>query len=278
MSLIPVPKNAREVGECIYCSQRAVPLQREHAIPFGLNGPWTLLRASCPACAGITHRFERDTLKGLHATVRAVLSFQTRRPKKRLRSLPLVLESSGARRVVQVPLAEYPAYLPILLLPPPGVVVGRPAGVSIRADDIALKFIHVGGLPFDVVARRFADTDSAVDFVGERLTFAADAFARTLAKIGFCAAVFALGVDGLRSSPIRKVILGQDENVWHWVGSWTGETVNETTGLHAMQVRASGPELHVILRLFAQFGAPEYHVALGAADPAFVSSDRWPWK
>ena len=45
-----------------------------------------------------------------------------------------------------------------------------------------------------------------------------------------------------------------------------------------MQLRTSGTDLHVILRLFAQFGAPEYHVVLGPADPEFVRFDAWPWK
>ena len=35
-------------------------------------------------------------------------------------------------------------------------------------------------------------------------------------------------------------------------------------------------DIHVIVRLFAQFGAPEYHILLGAADPEFMASDAWP--
>ena len=30
--------------------------------------------------------------------------------------------------------------------------------------------------------------------------------------------------------------------------------------------------------LFAQFGAPEYHIALGPASPEFVNSLAWLWK
>ena len=45
-----------------------------------------------------------------------------------------------------------------------------------------------------------------------------------------------------------------------------------------MKITSSGADVHVILRLFGQFGAPEYHVALGPADPAFVASDEWPWR
>ncbi|HMF59915.1 MAG TPA: hypothetical protein VK595_06070 [Vicinamibacterales bacterium] len=31
-------------------------------------------------------------------------------------------------------------------------------------------------------------------------------------------------------------------------------------------------------RLFAQFGAPVYHIALGPASPESVNSLAWPWK
>lgn len=55
-----VSLQGRETGECIYCGKRDAPLGTEHAVPYGLNGPWTLLRASCDACAKITSRFEHD--------------------------------------------------------------------------------------------------------------------------------------------------------------------------------------------------------------------------
>jgi hypothetical protein len=45
-----------------------------------------------------------------------------------------------------------------------------------------------------------------------------------------------------------------------------------------MKVRLGPPgkEIHVIVRLFAQFGAPEYHIVLPKADPSFVTSSDWP--
>jgi hypothetical protein len=33
-----------------------------------------------------------------------------------------------------------------------------------------------------------------------------------------------------------------------------------------------------VLRLLAQFGAPEYHVVLALNRSAFVASPQWPWK
>jgi hypothetical protein len=50
------------------------------------------------------------------------------------------------------------------------------------------------------------------------------------------------------------------------------------SGLHALTIRAAGTDIHVIVRLFAQFGGPEYHVVLGTADPTFAMSAEWPWK
>ena len=270
MAVLPVPSNARVVGECIYCASTKEPLTKEHAVPYGLNGPWTLLAASCAGCSDITHRFERDTLKCLYPAIRAVLAMQTRRPKERPRTLPLVLENQGARRTEYVTLTEFPLYLPTPILPPPGVVDGRTPAAAWSID---LRLIHIAGPPFEAVAKRFAP----VDFVGARINFAPENFARTLAKIAFAAAVYALGLQPVRQSPIKRVILGQDR-AGHLVGTWTGDPITESKGTHAMQLRTRGTDLHVILRLFAQFGAPEYHVVLGPADPEFVRSDAWPWK
>jgi hypothetical protein len=267
---LPVPRNAPDIGECIYCSATGNDLDKEHAIPYGLNGPWTLLRASCSRCADITHRFERDTLRSLLGPVRTVLAMQTRRPKLRPKSLALVVESNGVQRTIQLPPKEFPLYLPTPLLPPPGCLAGALPSQQVSPK---MAFLHLAGPSFEEVARQHA-----ADFVGARLNFSPLDFSRTLAKVAFTAAVYVLGLAPFTNTPIRRVILGEDPSVNHWVGSWAGEPVNEAKGLHAMQVRASGTDIHVILRLFAQFGAPEYHVVLGSAAPEFASSSLWPWK
>lgn len=270
MANLPIPSNAPVIGECIYCGTRGNDPGKEHAIPYGLNGPWTLLRASCSDCADITHRFERDTLRSLLSPVRTVLAMQTRRPRLRSRSLALVLESNGIQRTIQVPPNEFPLYLPTPIFPPPGMPTGAPESPGISAQ---LEFLHVAGPSFEEVVHRHA-----ADFAGARLNFSPLDFARTLAKIAFTAGVYTLGLAPFTNTPIRRVILGEDSSVSQWVGSWSGGPVNETKGLHAIKVRASGTDIHVVLRLFAQFGAPEYHVILGPADPAFINSAAWPWK
>jgi hypothetical protein len=265
-----VPSNAPDIGECIYCGTVEGSLGKEHAIPYGLNGPWTLLRASCPRCADITSRFEQDTLRSLLSPVRTVLGMQTRRPTVRPKSLALVLESNGVQRTIRVPSSEFPLYLPTPVFPPPRCLAGVHPSPGIPTQ---LSFIHVAGPSLDQVLRRYG-----ADFAGARLNFSPQDFARTLAKIAFTAAIYVMGVAPFSNTPVRRLILGEDPCVGHWVGSWTGEPINEEKGLHAMKIRSSGSDVHVVLRLFAQFGAPEYHIVLGPADPNFVNSKAWPWK
>jgi hypothetical protein len=271
MAILPVSKDGPDIGECIYCGSRDT-LSREHAIPYGLNGPWTLQRANCAACAAITSGFEQDALRNLFQQVRTVLGLQTRRQKGRPQSLPLVLETAGIQKTVQVALADFPLYLPAPVLPPPGALVGRAPSDWPPPRDLHL--IRLAGPSFEEVATRHP----GVDFVGTRLRFSPDAFARTLAKTGFCAAVYALGIGPLRESPLRRIVTGHDPYVGHWVGSWMDEPVNTGPGLHGIQVMSAGADIHVVVRLFGQFGGSEYHVVVGPADPEFVESEAWPWK
>lgn len=268
---LPIP-NGREIGECIYCGTRDEPLGKEHAVPYGLNGPWTLLKASCDSCAKITHRFERDTMRSLWPEIRNVLAMQSRRRDKRSLTLPLVVQRDGVREVIQVPRSEYPTYLSTPLFPPPAVFwMKRP----VRGVFTNLDVIHVAGPTFKEASQRYP----GAEFIGAHANFSPEDFAKTLAKVGFCAAVNALGLAAFTHTPIRKVILGSDPCIGYWVGSRHGDPVNEAHGgLHAIKVihTMPGAVIHVFVSLFAQFGAPEYHIVLGEADPAFVASDEWP--
>jgi hypothetical protein len=61
------------------------------------------------------------------------------------------------------------------------------------------------------------------------------------------------------------------------MGCWEHEEVNAPSGLHGMRIVCRDVDIHVVLRPFAQFAAPEYHVAMGPAAPTFVTSADWPW-
>jgi hypothetical protein len=268
-----VSPNGRDIGECIYCGERNGGLATEHAVPYGLNGPWTLLRASCDRCAKITTRFEHNVMRSLWPDVRNVLAMQSRRRDKRsAATLPLVLQRDGVKKVVQVPRTKFPTYLVTPLFPPPASSWSNRPVKGVFAN---LDFIHLCGPTFQEASKDYP----GADFVGAHTNFSAEDFARMVAKIGFCAAVSALGLGPFTNTPIRKIILGSDRCIGYWVGSWWREPVNGTGGgLHEIRVMCSepGPQIHAFVRLFAQFGAPEYHVLLGPADPEFVASSAWP--
>jgi hypothetical protein len=267
-----VSLNSREVGECIYCGERDAPLGNEHAIPYGLNGPWTLLRASCEDCAKITTRFEHEVMRRLWPDVRNVLAMQSRRKDKRSTTLPLVVQRDGVRETIQVPRSKFPTYLTTPLFPPPAIFWTT---TPIRGVFTNITMMHVCGPSFAQASKDYP----GADFIGTRTNFSAEDFARMLAKIGFSAGIASVGLGAFTNTPIRKVILGTDPCTGHWVGSWWKEPVNSTHGgLHEIRVVLSEPgaEIHAIIRLFAQFGAPEYHVMLGPADPTFRASSEWP--
>ena len=264
--------NGREIGECIYCGERNGALSTEHAVPYGLTGPWTLLRASCASCAKVTTRFEHDAMRRLWPDIRNVLAMQSRRRDKRSATLPLVLQRNGQKEVVQVPRTEFPTYLATLLFPPPANCRSRQ---PVRGVFGNLDLIHLCGPTF----RQARENYPGADFVGVHTNFSAEDFGRMVAKIGFCAAVSALGLGPFKNTPIRNVIPGSDPCIGYRVGGWWQESINGTgAGLHEIRVMHSEPEsqIHAFVRLFAQFGGPEYHVMPGPADPEFVASGAWP--
>ena len=271
--LWPVPLNAPDIGECIYCGETDEPLGTEHAVPYGLNGEWTLLRASCPKCAAITSAFERQALRGLLSALRNVLGMRTRRKKSRSKTLSIVVERGAEQQTLELAPNKFPLYLPTPVFPPPGIVVTRPLTVWAQSY---LSFIHLSGPSFD----EFSKLHPGSTFVGIRLTYAPEEFSLLLAKVAYCFGVYTLGLGPLRDSPIRDVILGKNPFIGHWVGAWTGDPQNPSEGLHSARLTATtnGDDLHVVLRLFAQFGAPEYHVALGRIKPQYVNSPDWKFK
>ena len=210
-------------------------------------------------------------MRCLWPDVRNVLAMQSRRRDKRSPTVPLIVHRNGVKETIQVSRTEYPTYLTTPLFPPPAVFWSNS---PVRGVFVNLDTIHLAGPTFREASKQYP----GADFVGSHTNFSAEDFARTVAKIGFCAAVAALGLAAFTHTQIRKVILGSDPCIGYWVGSWYGEPVNGTHGLHEIRVRCSQPDsqIHAFVRLFAQFGAPEYHVLLGPADPSFVASSAWP--
>jgi hypothetical protein len=261
-------QNARRAGRCIYCGRSSGKLSREHVVPYGLNGPWVLLDASCAACARVTAQFERTVLQELWPMARHILGLQTRRKRDAKQPWPIVIERGDRQEEVLVAPDQCPLYLPS-----PRLRSLRDPSTSEDPDPM-LEFRHIAGPTLQQTG-----SSHDAEFVGARLRYRPHDFRRLLAKVGVCAVVYSLGLEPLADSALPAAIVDEASTFDSIVGAWAGKPVNPSGGgLHEMRVKTTGRDLHVIVRLFAQFGAPEYHVDLGAANPAFVDSERWPFR
>jgi hypothetical protein len=245
------------VGRCIYCHTDRQPLRTEHIIPYGLNGPWKLLEASCETCAAITSRFERDVLKTTFDTVRIALDFPSRRKRDRPRQLPLSIKRGGKQEVVYLPVEYYPAVIGMPHFEAPAYLEGQD-GEHLRT--IGFTGVQIGGPPAAEVGRRLS---------AQSIAFAAKfepvgAFARLLAKIGYGCAVMAVGCDlsRLEDVYVLPLILGRADDIGRWVGGTTDQAV-AVSDLHDVKFSIVDGDLLVNVRLFAQFNAPEYIVVVG---------------
>ena len=118
--------------------------------------------------------------------------------------------------------------------------------------------LHPGRDALRSVGRRLDAKKFAAKFPEPHL------FARFLAKVAFGFSVACVGSGGITNPYIIPGILGQRRDIGRWVGNLDGLPVNDRSGLHAVTLRREGDELWAHVRLFAQFGAPEYLVIVGS--------------
>jgi hypothetical protein len=252
----PFHPTQRVVGQCIYCSTRKRPLNREHIIPLGLNGELLLLEASCPSCERITARFERDALRSALIGPRTGLRMRTRRRSKRPEMLPLIVERGGHRQQILIPTGEYPAFLATPVFAPPAHLSGVPytSGITVRG----VGRTQVAGLPLSELQRKYE-----CEYAGVQIAYQPIEFARLVAKMAYGYAVMVMGLRAIASAHVLPAILGDLTDIGRWVGSVEGKPVGPRTGLHALSLIVNGGEIHVFVRLFAQFNMHEYVVVVG---------------
>ncbi len=123
-------RQSRKIGRCIYCGSKDEPLSREHIVPEGLNGEWTLGKASCGLCRDITSRFEVDLLRRALLPGRTALRMRTKRPRERPTHLPIRVRDAGIEVRVDVPVEDYPAAIAFPVFAPPGYVRAGPVSIN----------------------------------------------------------------------------------------------------------------------------------------------------
>lgn len=252
----PPHPTQRVVGQCIYCLTRERPLSREHVIPLGLNGDLLLLEASCPSCARVTSRFERDALRSALIGPRTGLRMRTRRPHQRPTWFPLLVERQGRREKILIPAEEYPAFLATPVFAPPAHMSGDPYASKIVVRGLGRT--QVSGLPLPALQRKYGG-----EYVGVEIAYQPVQFAKLIGKIAYGYAVLVMGLGAIANADVLPAIRGDSTDIGRWVGSVEGDAVGLGTGLHALSLKVTADEIHVFVRLFAQFNVREYVVVVG---------------
>jgi hypothetical protein len=250
------------IGKCLYCGTEEGELTKEHAIPYGLSGTLILHKASCRDCAKITSAFELSCLRGLLARTRARLNLKTRRPKP-VTTVFKVDQGFGLQKTER----DAKMFAGINVLPvfePPAFLIGQKSEGGVKV--CALDHLNLGN-PIPIISVE-KTTQVKIEYT---LNLDVNAFARMIAKIGYCCAVAHLGLDKMSENYVIPSIVGTRQDVQTWVGS-EDILFNPTRKLlHIVEVFVKEKIIFARVCLFAAFGGKPYTVVVGKfADSAIL--------
>lgn len=256
-----------KIGKCIYCGETEKLLRTEHIIPYGLNGPWEILEASCDKCAAITSAFESTVLKDSLIVPRVALDFPTRRRGQRPKKFLFAITRNGRQEVVEVPIQEHFAVMILPISEFPACLDRRPyeKGVTIKG---AIE-IKVGGPPIEEILKRYGTKELSI-----KVTWHGNCFERMLAKIAYGFSVAYLSIENLEEVYILPAILGQKDDVGRWVGTAKDIRLDIGKFLHHIELEIINEEIIVRIKLFALFNVPEYLVVVGRVAKHFLKRPK----
>ncbi|MDF1816151.1 MAG: hypothetical protein P1V20_28375 [Verrucomicrobiales bacterium] len=204
-------KAINPVNQCVYCGDLTGPFSKEHIIPKGLAGTWTLPKSSCEKCAAITSEFELKCLRGMFGGLRTHLEFPTRRKSQRPTELPVWIENDKGVNQVDTPIPDHPH---LLILPEFSIPQCFTGQVS---KETKLRYRFLNYLPD---AGKRVENLSEDGKVQMRNLMPIPAFIRLLAKVGHCFAVGEFGVDTFEHF-LPDIILGKGDKIpFEWIGGY----------------------------------------------------------
>jgi hypothetical protein len=250
------PTFPQTIGRCIYCGTDADPLSDEHIIPSALNGEWVLNAASCQRCADVTSHIELRLLRGEFLPIRAKLALRTRRPKQRPSSYSFKYERAGQVWVVDLPIEKHPGAIALPVFGIPGHL-DKECPDRTSLDTIRIALLRPGKEEFRGVSELLGAEHFTTKWPDEEL------FARFIGKIAYGFAVGCVGLNAIETAYILPAVMGVDAGIGTWVGCPVKYYNIDAEGFHAITLERVGNELRAYVRLFAQFGAPEYVAIIG---------------
>lgn len=250
-----------DVGACIYCDDKTLPLSREHVLPRGLGGGTApdghsdaivLQNASCERCRRITQKIEEQCLLSMMDPGRAKLGLKRKDRASRITNA-MIEKTDGMCEERELDWSYVPGPVIIPSFYEATELSGKPT------PEVA---------PFDakmiVVAPSTKAMPNGVAGIRVSLTVDSQVFARMLAKIALGVAVASLGKEGFE--PLVQDIIHSDPSEYgRWVGGFAGSKRVEpqTSELHSTTLRVRQEYVIVEICLFAEFGGPRNYVVVG---------------
>jgi hypothetical protein len=184
---------------------------------------------------------------------RTALRIRSRHRSNVPETLPLIeVDGDGNRSIRQVIVAEHPTYIGLPTFEAPASLRGA------DSPNLQVTGAWTQWVGETTLAHASARLDAAE--VGVEVSVDVYAFARLLGKI---AHGFAMASDlGDVESSLPAAIFEEGESIGWWVGGAPDVTLTGE-GLHAVAVSVDDGVILVRVRLFAQFGAPEYVIVAG---------------
>ncbi len=249
----------KPIGHCIYCGS-VENLSDEHIVPYGLGGNLILPKASCSICAKITSRFELVVQRGSLRPARIYREIQSRKKHKSApKTYPLLVERNSDMETLEVPLDEYPILVIFPIFSVPGYLKKDKNTKGIHLDGSAS--VLFGTHPKDAM-KKYGATRLVIEPAGDKPTD----FARMIAKIAFSMAVATgafVDVDYSKSF-VLPAILGESDDIGHWVGTITEPICSRKGHLHRVLIHRDEEKGLLIcdVQILRDTESPRYGAAL----------------
>lgn len=253
--------NYQPANRCIYCDTTGVELSDEHVLPYSLGGSYVLPKASCRAHATMTSQIEQRVARDIYGTLRAQEGVQTRRRSLQRALLATPIEVTGvdlrgrpARAKVRS--TELPRLDLVLMLPPPGILLGRDP----MQDSKSAISIDVSDPVSDrILLRKLKWRSLDIRSPGMR----PNDVIRLLAKIAHGFACAELGSNAFQPL-LLPLILGEEVAGSHFVGGFEPQLPQLDEALKLREVSLGATRfvaVDISLHFFAK--TPRYQVVCG---------------
>lgn len=244
---------SRAIDRCIYCGSKTKKLTTEHIVPYGLNGEWTLKKASCRCCAEITSDFERHALRDIFLSARSSLNLRSR--KKDLPNsfrVSVLIDNKKSELVLDA--KEHGAVICLLEYKPPAYLENREYSKGI--DVIASCLVRANGKDLKELAK-----EKGFETIRFIVNFKGNDFERFIAKIAYCFSVLQFGLRAFESVYVLPAILGEKDDIGMWLGS-IPPSIGQVD-IEAKFTINDHKEVIAIIRLFGKLCVPSYTVVVG---------------